>query len=246
MAALAEALIGGHLPVANGKRLSPLELADVTLMLPSRGLVAPLQAAFMKASGGAALLLPRIVPIADASTELDVLTSAEDLAASAATGSKRVIGQLERQLALINPVFRWAQQTGKSTSPAQAVHLANELALLMDMLETHGLDASALSKIVPEDLSEHWKQTLTFLEIIAQFWPAHLEDVGAISPVEHRHRILRAEIARLKAQPPTRPVIMAGISSLDPAALELARAVLSLPGGAIVLPSGIALPEGAV
>ncbi len=237
MAALAEALIGGHLPVANGKRLSPLELADVTLMLPSRGLVAPLQAAFMKASGGAALLLPRIVPIADASTELDVLTSAEDLAASAATGSKRVIGQLERQLALINPVFRWAQQTGKSTSPAQAVHLANELALLMDMLETHGLDASALSKIVPEDLSEHWKQTLTFLEIIAQFWPAHLEDVGAISPVEHRHRILRAEIARLKAQPPTRPVIMAGISSLDPAALELARAVLSLPGGAIVLPS---------
>lgn len=237
MAALADALIAGNLPIANGRRPSPLELADVTLMLPSRGLVGPLQSAFMKASGGAAMLLPRIVPIADTSTELDVLTSAEDLAATANTGSKRVVGQLERQLALINPVFRWAQQTGKSTSPAQAVHLANELAQLMDMLETHGLDGSALAKIVPEDLSEHWKQTLTFLEIITQFWPAYLKEIGAISPVEHRHRILRAEIARLSTRPPNAPIIVAGAISLDPVALELARCVLSLPNGAIVLPA---------
>lgn len=238
MTALAQALLQGTF--TEGKRPAthdPLALADLTLMLPSRGMVTALQAAFMAAAGGEALLLPRIKPIADTQTELDVLTSAEDLAAAAATGSQRVIGQLERQLALIDPVFLWARQTGKSTTPAQAVHLAKELALLMDMLETQGLGAEALGKIVPEELSEHWKLTLKFLEIMTHFWPQHLEEIGALSPVAHRHRILRAEIARLEAHPPREPVIIAGVTALDPVAVDLARAVLALPNGALVLPA---------
>ncbi len=236
LATLAKAILAGDLPAPGGEPPGPIELADITLLLPGRGVTGPLQAAFAKASGGTALLLPRIKPIADTTTELDVLTSAEDLAASAATGGKRVIGPLERQLVLTALVFRWARQTGQRTTPAQAAHLAKELALLMDMLETHGLTADALQNVVPEDLSEHWKETLEFLKIITQLWPQHLDATQQISPVEHRHRILRAEIARLAHSSGAAPVVMAGVTALDPVAAELAQAVLAHPHGALVLP----------
>lgn len=237
MEALARAILAGDLPVAGGAKPDPIGLSDITLLLPGRGLVGVLQTAFAKAAGGRPLLLPRIKAIAETESDLDVLTSAEDLAASAGAGAKPVVGRLERQLILGALVLRWAQQTRRSTTPAQAAHLAKELALLMDMLESHGLKPEALEKLVPEDLSEHWKETLQFLRIIAEWWPAHLAETGVISPVEHRHRILRAEIARLAASPPSAPVIMAGVTALDPVALDLARAVLALPNGALVLPA---------
>lgn len=237
MEALARAILAGDLPVAGGAKPDPIGLSDITLLLPGRGLVGALQTAFAKAAGGRPLLLPRIKAIAETESDLDVLTSAEDLAASAGAGAKPVVGRLERQLILSALVLRWAQQTRRSTTPAQAAHLAKELALLMDMLESHGLKPEALEKVVPEDLSEHWKETLQFLRIIAEWWPAHLAEKGVISPVEHRHRILRAEISRLAASPPAAPVIMAGVTALDPVALDLARAVLALPNGALVLPA---------
>ncbi|RTL62421.1 MAG: double-strand break repair protein AddB [Hyphomicrobiales bacterium] len=237
MEALARAILSGDLPGPGGPKPDPIGLSDITLLLPGRGLVGILQTAFAKAAGGRPLLLPRIKAIAETESDLDVLTSAEDLAASAGTGAKPVVGRLERQLILSALVLRWAQQTGRSTTPAQAAHLAKELALLMDMLESHNLKPEALEKLVPEDLSEHWKDTLQFLRIIAEWWPAHLAEKGVISPVEHRHRILRAEIARLGTSPPAAPVIMAGVTALDPVGLDLARAVLALPNGALVLPA---------
>ena len=237
METLASALLAGNLPVEGGAKPDAIGLSDITLLLPGRGLVSTLQAAFAKAGGGRPLLLPRIKAIAETESDLDVLTSAADLAASAATGAKPVVGPLERQLVLSALVLRWAQQTQRSTTPAQAAHLAKELALLMDMLESHGLEPAALEKLVPEDLSEHWKETLVFLRIIAEWWPQHLASQDMISPVEHRFRILRAEASRLAAAPPAAPVIMAGVTALDPAARDLARAVLALPNGALVLPA---------
>ena len=44
-------------------------------------------------------------------------------------------------------------------------------------------------------------------------------------------------MARLKAQPPKAPVIVAGVTGADPAALELIEAVLGLANGALVLPA---------
>ncbi|MDX2203891.1 MAG: double-strand break repair protein AddB [Hyphomicrobiaceae bacterium] len=237
METLARSLLAGELPDAGVGRPGPIALSDTTLLLPGRGLVSALQAAFTKAGGGRPLLLPRIKAIAETETDLDVLTSAEDIAHSAATGAKPVVGRLERQLVLSALVLRWARQTGRGTTPAQAAHLAKELALLMDMLESHGLAPEALEKVVPEELSEHWKETLLFLRIIAEWWPHHLAERGVISPVEHRHRILRAEAARLAASPPAAPVVLAGVTALDPAALALAKAVLALPNGALVLPA---------
>ena len=60
---LARALLAGNLPTPGAARPEPFELADVTLLLPTRRATRALQEAFLAAGHGSALLLPRIRPI---------------------------------------------------------------------------------------------------------------------------------------------------------------------------------------
>ena len=108
LTALAEALAGGNLPVPGGRRPDPLQLADTTLYLPTRRATRALQEAFLKVSGGGALLLPRIKPIAEGSEDLDLIASVEDYGTGGAAGAPRVISELQRRLVLTSLVLRWA------------------------------------------------------------------------------------------------------------------------------------------
>ena len=81
----------------------------MTLLLPTRRATRALQEAFLAASGGAALLLPKIRPIIGAREDLAPVAGAEDLAAGAAARRTRAIGEIERQLALAKLVLRWAE-----------------------------------------------------------------------------------------------------------------------------------------
>ena len=95
-------------------------------------------------------------------------------------------------------------QAAGARTPAQAMHLARDLARLIDMVETENAELSELENLVPDALSEHWQQTLEFLKIILQFWPAHLDSVGKLSPADRRNRLILGEAARLRATPPSR------------------------------------------
>ena len=160
------------------------------------------------------------------------------MSAPAAAIFRAAIGELERQLALTTLVLRWAEAqrqggtrgeellpyaaTGART-PAQAARLASELARLIDTLETEGIDLARLSALVPEEYSEHWSRTLAFLEIVMQFWPAHLAERNLLSPVARRRRLLRAEVERLEAGAGNPPTIVAGVTEADAAAAESDR-----------------------
>lgn len=247
---LAQALVSGNLAVPGGRPPDPLQLADATLYLPTRRSTRALQEAFLKASSGGALLLPRIKPIAEGSEDLDLIASVEDYGAAGAAGVPRVISELQRQLVLTSLVLRWAaaerrdarrehdlvQSTGART-PAQAAKLAKELARLIDTLEHESIDAARLRDLVPEEYSEHWSRTLAFLQIITEFWPAHLAEHNLMSAVARRQRLMRAEVERLQTAPPAAPVIVAGVTGTDREATELMRAVVALPNGALVLPA---------
>ena len=252
LTALARALLAGDLPAPGGKRPAPLQLAEATLLLPTRRLTRALQEAFLRACDGAAILLPRLKAVAEGSEDLDLIAGVEDFAAGAEPGVARLISRLDRHLVLTELVLRWAAaqpaDSGRdgdmeghagagATTPAQAARLAKELARLMDTLEAENVSPERLAQLVPEDFSEHWARTLEFLKIVTQFWPAHLAEQRLASPVEHRHRLLRAEVARLQAQPPKAPVIVAGVTGADPVTLELMQAVLALENGAVVLPA---------
>ena len=106
----------------------------------------------------------------------------------------------------------------------------------MDLIETEGVDLHRLTELVPDAHSEHWQQTLDFLDVIVSAWPTYLSAAGRLSPADRRNRLIRSEAARLIANPPPGPVIVAGVTGSIPATAELMQAVASLDNGVIVLP----------
>ena len=257
LTALAEAILSGNLPDVGLAKPLPIDLPAWTILMPTRRAARTLQEAFLAISGSSAMLLPAIRPIAEGQEDLGLIESAI-AAPSAGAGGLIIppaIGALERTLVLTNLVMAWSRamrgpHTGHdpdhsamkpvpgagATTPAQAARLAAELARLIDAVETERVALDTLADLVPEEYSAHWQQTLEFLRIVTEFWPAHLAETGAISPADRRNRLILAEARRLAAHPPAHPVIVAGVTGSVPATAELMRTVASLPNGAIVLP----------
>jgi len=252
--ALARAILSGDLPRQGCNPPDPLDLPKTTILLPTRRAARALQEAFRVASGKRALLLPKIRPIATVEEDLTLLSelAAPPASGTASTDIPPAISELERRLVLTELVLKWSETmrsahptehgdilpyTGAGArTPAQAASLARELGRLIDMVETEGASLDRLPDLVPEPFSEHWQQTLEFLKIVLDWWPKHLAERGLTSPMDRRNRLILAEAERLAANPPTAPVIVAGVTGSIPATAELMQVVLGLQNGAIVLP----------
>ncbi|MGD9802451.1 MAG: double-strand break repair protein AddB [Hyphomicrobiaceae bacterium] len=258
LAALAQAILSGNLPVAGGEPPSPLDLPAWTILMPTRRAARTLQECFLSAADGAdAMLLPAIRPIAEGQEDLGLIESA--IASIGLSADELVIppaiGPLERTLLLTELVLFWSRRMrtappgtnpdvatmlpvggAGATTPAQAVRLAAELARLIDMIETEDVALDGLIGLVPAEYSAHWQQTIEFLKIVTELWPAYLTEQALISPSNRRNRLIKAEAHRLATTPPAHPVIVAGVTGSVPATAELIRAVAQLPNGAIVLP----------
>ncbi len=120
-------------------------------------------------------------------------------------------------------------------TPAQASHLAEDLGRFMDEIGREEADLSELEALVPEDLAEHWAQTIDFLKIVTEHWPAYLDDNGLVSPAERRRLLMDQERTRLEAIGDA-PVIAAGSTGTVPATARLLQTIAGLPNGAVVLP----------
>jgi len=236
-------VLDGTLPAGGGPRPAPLDLPRLTLYLPTRRATRAVEDAFLRAGGGRALLLPRIVPISEGEEDHSLIAAAA--AADGHAGAiPPAIGELERRLVLTSLIRRWTEAINRggaegataAATSQQAAVLAKELATLMDMVETEDVSLDRLDTLVPETFSEHWQKTLAFLEIVTQAWPGYLAQSGMLSAAGRRNAVIRAEAARLMASPPASPVIVAGVTGSIPATVALMRAVASLPNGAIVLP----------
>ena len=252
LGALADALLAGNLPVPGGTPPGPLALADVTLLLPTRRATRALQDAFLKASGKAALLLPKIRPIIGApEDDIGALSGVEELSTDGAGALRPAIGDIARQLALARLIIAWSDAERRAQggdgdlaayagtvarTPAQAARLARELARLMDAMEIEDVDPRRIQTLVPDAFAEHWGRTLAFLRIVTEHWPAHLEERGLVSKMQHDKELVLDLARQLRERPPSAPVIVAGVMSSVPAVTELLEAVAALPNGALVLP----------
>jgi len=251
---LARAILAGDLPQQTGSPPDKLPLAGMTILLPTHRAVRALQEAFLRAAAGRALLLPRLVPISETDEDQGLIASLASaqspLAAEFTLGP--AIPPLERQLALTYLVLAWSRklnETGEgpeaalepvasagASTPAQAAHLAADLARLMDMVETEERSLDGIAELVPDEYSEHWQRTIEFLKIVTEHWPGHLTARGLLSSAARRNKLIRAEAERLSRSPPSEPVIVAGVTGSVPATVALIRAVAHLPAGAIVIP----------
>ncbi len=163
------------------------------------------------------------------------------------------MSEIERRLVLTMLVQRWSQthapRTGDAAhlgdhaaaaganTPAQAAHLAAELARLMDMVETENVPLDGLAGAGAGGVSPSTgRRRIEFLEIITGLLAGVPRREGlavAVGAAQPRHpRRSRAP----GAAPPAGPVIVAGVTGSIPATVELMRAVARLPQGAIVLP----------
>ena len=254
---VAKAVLSGDLPLAGGTKPDALSLPDVTLILPTPRATRAMQDAFLRASRGQALLLPRIVSISEGDEDLALLSSLStqtSIGAQAVATLPPAVDDIQRHVTLTQMVLRWTEAVAQTSdakepaeladesaslrrvTPSQAASLAGELAQLMDIVEREGTSLEGLKDLVPENFAQHWQSTLQFLEIVTRFWPDILKEQGLTSKVERRNQAIRAEAERLKANPPETPVIIAGVTGSVPATAELMRVVANLPQGAIILP----------
>ncbi|NKD86404.1 double-strand break repair protein AddB [Haematospirillum jordaniae] len=214
----------------------PMQLATYTLLLPTRRAVRTLREAFLRQSNGKALLLPRLLPVADPD-EITLLPLLSDTSATddSTMDIRPPISPLHRQLLLTRLILA-APATGQACTPDRAALLASELAQLLDQVQTEGLGFDALKKLVPEDYAQHWQITLDFLSILTRHWPVILDSMGCLDPAEHRNRLLLARAHTWQTTPPSGPVLAAGITGSIPAVASLLATIATLPQGRVVLP----------
>lgn len=223
----------------------PLVLADVTIYVPTRRAARELRSSFLDVLNQPTTLLPTIRPLGEFDDDLDLFAGRP----SDIRTVPPAIDPLNRQLLLGRLVLEWTKHLqadmrrryGDETittpvSTADAFWLANDLADVLDQLHAEDKTVSDVVAATDADVSDWWRVTLAFLEIIGSEWPAILENRSRIDPADHRNQTLRAEAARLRANPPDKPIIAAGSTGSIAATADLIKTIASLPKGAVVLP----------
>ncbi len=76
---------------------------------------------------------------------------------------------------------------------ASALALADDLARLMDDMQTRKVPWSALDTLVPEEHDAYWKLTLDFLKIARDTWPDFLREIDRIEPAARRDLLIAAD-----------------------------------------------------
>lgn len=239
---LVQALKDGKLIEGFPASDNPLELARLTLYLPTRRACRQARDAFLAANGGKAAILPRIVPLGNVDEDeigftLPVVGDGSDIQIPDA------LGNFQRNIVLAEMILAWAKSQGMragggaplvANSPAAAFKLAADLAHLMDDMATRKVAWSALDQLVPAELDEYWQKTLAFLKIAREAWPQYLRENNLIEPAHRQNELIAAEAARLRQT--GEPAIAAGSTGSIPATAELLVTIANLPSGALVLP----------
>lgn len=226
-----DALAAGLLDRAGG---DPAALADMTVLVPNRRAQRSLRDAFLRLMGQKPALLPAMRPIGD--VEEDEITFLGAGLGHDPSDLPPPIGPVRRQVLLMQQVMRWMALKGERLAPAQGWRLAGELASLMDSVDTEGLSFAGLKDLVPEGLAHHWEQTLEFLKIVSESWPAILDAEGAMNPAARRDALLDMITDAWAVNPPGGQIYAAGSTGSIPATARLLSVVARLPNGAVILP----------
>ena len=199
------------------------------ILLPSRRAARALAEAFLRASDGRPLLLPRIVGLGALDEAPLALATALDLPPP--------VEPAERLAVLTRLILALRGDFGAPRTADRAWPLAAELAALMDEAEQAEIDlAAALPLAAADAFAAHWGRTLEFLRIVTRMWPDWLAERGLANPADRLNRLADAQRAAWTAAPPATPVWAAGFSGGIPSVFRLLRTIATLPAGLVILP----------
>src|SRR6185503_2701683 len=90
---------------------------------------------------------------------------------------------MQRLAALTALILAMRGQAGAPRTADRAWKLAEELAALMDEAERAEIDlAERLPDAADPAFAAHWAETLRFLHIVTEAWPAWLAESGLMNP----------------------------------------------------------------
>lgn len=204
--------------------------ADTLILVPTRRATRALREAFAEILKRPTLL-PRIVALADVDEEIELSGLDEGL------GDLPAIAPLRRKLLLATLVQHWGAAKRSPIPLHHALNSAGELGGFLDEAMTQGADLARLADLAPVEMAAHWREVVSFLNIIAVQWPKLLEAESCTEAVIRRDANLRAMAKTLATAQPNVPVIAAGSTGSIPATAELLKTVAHLPAGAVVLPA---------
>ena len=226
---------------ARVKLFGPCELADVTILVPTRRAARLLSDYFLsmvskELTSSTAMWLPHIRTIGD--VEEDGPEGGHFFNQSVASLSVLpAIEEFERHFYLMHLVRKWwLERRGQDLSSPQSAALVADLIRFLDMGQNDEVDWEELRNLVPEELAQNWQDTIEFLSLITQSWPDYLQAANRLDPVDRRNRLL-ANLSRYWAEnPPKGPVIAAGSTGTLKATSILLNVIARLPQGATILP----------
>ncbi len=208
-------LVNGFLRRAEG--MAPHDIARTEIFLSTRRMERRVRSLFEQ---GEPCLLPRLRLI----TDLAVSPGLSDLPQPDLALAQRLeLRQLVKKLLAAKPDL---------APQSSAFDLADSLATLMEEMHGEGVSPAAFSLIDPDSHSEHWRRSLSFLQLIESFF-----DSSRRPSVEARQRsVVDALIQNWETHPPQHPIIIAGSTGSRGTTARLMRAVSRLPQGAVILP----------
>lgn len=253
---LAQSLLAGQVVKGFPASDDPAALAGATIYVPTRRAARALSDELSRACGRGAIVLPRIVPLGTMEgIENDLLFAGPSLDDPFRDDVPEAIDDLDRRLTLMQFILRWAQslkgaicsvdsmgrmQTSDepllvTSAPAQAFHLAGDLADLIDEMIVEDVDWNLLKGLAPEGLDEYWRITLNFLTVASEHWPIYLRAVDRVDRARRQAELVARRIAQLTERP-AGVEIVAGSTGTNAATARLIAAIAASPNGAIVLP----------
>jgi len=210
-------------------------LADTIVLLPTRRAARVLGQELLTISGKSALLLPAIRTLGDLDPDEAALADLSDTLAL-----PPAINPMQRRLELASLVRARGKASGEwSDDPVAALNAADALCELLDSAALAGdtVDWSRLPDLVAEtDLAQHWQQSVAFLSIITENWPARLAELGQTDPGTRQRAALVGIADRWAEKPPQAPVFIAGSTGTVPATRALMAVVAHLERGSVILP----------
>ncbi len=254
LATFAEKLLAGDVVSSIGPGTAPLDFAAATIYVPTRRAARALASEFIRRLPGPAVLMPRIVPLGQLeSIETGLLFEVSE---GPVEGVPDAISPIDRRLALMHLIHAWAKQLEHAIThveggeiktdhseallvakaPAQAWHLAGDLAALIDEMIVEDADWDKLKHLAPDEFDRYWAVTIKFLEIASLFWPAALQERGLVDAATRQRLLVEREIARLSRDGFIAPVIAIGSTGTNRATANLLAAIARLDQGAVVLP----------
>ena len=243
---LAESVVDGTL-TNNTVPLTPINVSDTTIYLPTRRAGRALGDALQRISGKA-VLLPHISGLGDVGEEgLPILSTHASVLDEAVS-----VSEIERRSVLAEITMQWASTTATWTDRlpdsgpqpvprtlVEATAFAFELAKLLDELTIANVSMEDLRGVVPRaiaEFSQNWAINTNFFNFAIQHWTEHLTRRGLVDRVARRDQVLDLQAERLSNDGSASPVIAAGSTGSVPAAARLMGVIAHLPNGALVLP----------